>query len=54
MIDWSEKLKLTPNSLFLAVQFMDYYISSKKVDPVSYRLYGATCLMLAGTGSPHP
>ncbi|CAD8137460.1 unnamed protein product [Paramecium pentaurelia] len=47
MIEWSEKLKLSMNSLFLAVQFLDYFVSQKKVDPVQYRLYGATCLMLA-------
>ncbi|CAD8138994.1 unnamed protein product [Paramecium pentaurelia] len=47
MMEWSEKLGLSINSLFLAVQFLDYFVSQKKVDPIQYRLYGATCLMLA-------
>lgn len=47
MIEWSDKLKLSANSLFLAVQFLDYFVATKKVDSIQYRLYGATCLMLA-------
>ncbi|KAM3139825.1 hypothetical protein pb186bvf_008067 [Paramecium bursaria] len=47
MIEWSEKLKLSNNSLFLAVQFLDNFLAAKKVDPVQYKLYGATALMLA-------
>ncbi|CAD8054744.1 unnamed protein product [Paramecium sonneborni] len=47
IIEWSEKLSLSINSLFLAVQFLDYFVSSKNSDPLQYRLYAATCLMLA-------
>ena len=47
MSDWAERLQLSQNSFFLAVEFLDFFVSRKpKTDPTQFRIFGATALML--------
>jgi hypothetical protein len=48
MMEWAEKLKISLNSLFLGVQFLDLYVLRKGLDFTQLKLYAATALMLAG------
>uniref|UniRef100_A0A6B2L8Z6 Uncharacterized protein n=1 Tax=Arcella intermedia TaxID=1963864 RepID=A0A6B2L8Z6_9EUKA len=51
MVDWLIKVHLTfnlmPESLYLAVQLMDRYLTSKVIHRSSYQLVGMACLLIS-------